>query len=136
MKLDLLRRWSVCGKNHKGQVLVTLLMFVLVAMTVITAVITTVIANTRSTSTIQQGTNIYYAAEAGVENALVRLLRDPNYTGETMQVDGSTAVITVTGTTTKIIMVEGQQNNLVRKIQVTVSYTDNQMTITNWQEIP
>ena len=53
-----------------------------------------------------------------------------------MQVDGSTAVITVTGTTTKIIMVEGQQNNLVRKIQVTVSYTDNQMTITNWQEIP
>ena len=136
MKPNHLKPWSVYGKNHKGQVLVTLLMFILVAMTVITSVIVTVIANTRSTSTIQNGTNVYYTAEAGVENALVRLLRDPNYTGETMQIDGSVAIITVTGTTTKIITVEGQQNNLVRKIQVTVSYTDNQMTVTNWKEIP
>jgi type II secretory pathway component PulK len=136
MKPNHLKPWSAYGKNHKGQVLVTLLMFVLVAMTVITAVITAVIANTRSTSTIQQGANIYYVTEAGVENALMRLLRDPNYTGETMQVDGSTAVITVTGTSSKIITVQGRQNNLVRKIQVNVSYTNNQMVISNWQEIP
>jgi len=105
-------------------------------MTVISSVITTVISNTRATSTEQQGTNTYYVAEAGIENALMKLLRDPNYTGETLQIDGNNAVITVTGTTTKTILSTGTINNLTRKIQVTVSYTNNQMTITNWQEIP
>lgn len=136
MKPNHMKPSSVYGKNHKGQVLVTLLMFVLVAMTVITSVITTVIANTRSTSTAQQGTSTYYVAEAGIENALMELLRDPNYTGETLQIDGNTAVISVTGTTAKIITSTGTVNNLTRKIQVNVSYTNNQMTITNWQEIP
>lgn len=136
MKPNLSKPWLVCGKNHKGEVLVTLLMFVLVAMTVITSVITTVMSNTRSTSTIQQGTSTYYIAEAGVENALMQLLRNPDYTGETLEVDGGTAVVTVTGTTEKIITSQGQLNNLVKKIQVNVSYTDNQMSVTNWQEIP
>lgn len=136
MKPNHMKPWSVYEKNHKGQVLVTLLMFVLVAMTVITSVILIVIANTRSTSTVQQGTSVYYVAEAGVENALMQLLRNPDYTGETLQVDGSTAVITVSGSTAKIITVAGQQDNLIRKIQVNVSYNNNQMTITNWKEIP
>lgn len=136
MKPNHMKPWSVYEKNHKGQVLVTLLMFVLVAMTVITSVILIVIANTRSTSTVQQGTSVYYVAEAGVENALMQLLRNPDYTGETLQVDGSTAVITVSGLTAKIITVAGQQDNLIRKIQVNVSYNNNQLTITSWKEIP
>lgn len=136
MKPNLLRQQSECGKFHKGQVLVTLLVFVLVAMTVITSIITTVIANTRSASTIQNGTSVYYVAEAGAENALIQLLRNPDYTGETMPVDGGIAEITVTGTTSKVITVVGQRNNLTRKIQVTVSYTDNQIVINSWQEIP
>lgn len=129
-----MKPWSVYEKNHKGQVLVTLLMFVLVAMTVISSAVTIVIANTRAVSEVQQGIDAYYVAEAGAENALMRLLRDPSYTGETLpSIGDGTAVITVTGST---IISQGQVNNLTRKIQVNISYNNNQMVVTSWQEIP
>lgn len=111
----------------------TLLMFVLVAMTVITSTITTVISSTRAASVEQQGIDAYYVAEAGAENALMRLLRDPSYNGETLPVGNNSAIVTISGPTITSI---GQVNNLTRKIQVVTSYNDNQMTITNWKEIP
>jgi type II secretory pathway component PulK len=121
-------------KNHnKGQALVSLLMFVVVAMTVISTTITTVITNTRAASVEEQSIDAYYVAESGAENALMRLLRDPNYTGETLAVGVNNAIITVTGSRITSI---GNVNNLTKKIQVDVSYNDNQMIITSWKEIP
>ena len=121
-------------KNHKkGQALVSLLMFVVVAMTVISTTITTVISNTRAASVEEQSVDAYYVAESGAENALMRLLRDPNYSGETLAVGVNNAIVTVVGN--KITSI-GNVNNLTKKIQVDVSYNDNQMVITSWKEIP
>jgi len=121
-------------KNHKkGQALVSLLMFVVVAMTVISTTITTVISNTRAASMEEQSVDAYYVAESGAENALMRLLRDPNYSGETMAVGVNNAIVTVVGNR---ITSNGHVNNLTKKIQVDVSYNDNQMVITSWKEIP
>lgn len=128
-----MKQSSAYGKNHKGQALVSLMMFVLVAMTVITSTITSVISNTRASSEGQQAVDAYYVAEAGAENALMRILRDPSYTGETLPVGNNTALITVSGST---ITSTGQVNNLTRKIQVVTSYNNNQMIVTSWQEIP
>lgn len=128
-----MKRSSAYGKSHKGQALVSLLMFVLVAMTVITSTIITVISNTRAASEGQQAVDVYYVAEAGIENALMRFLRDPNYTGETLPVGNNTATVTVSGST---ITSAGHVNNLTKTIQVVTSYTNNQMIITSWKEIP
>ena len=128
-----MKQSSVYGKNHKGQALVSLLMFVLVAMTVIISSITTAISNTRATSIGQQAVDAYYVAEAGAENALIRLLRNPNYSGETLTVGNNQSVVTVAGSTITSI---GNVNNLTRKIEVKISYTNNQMTIISWKEIP
>ncbi|KKP37476.1 MAG: hypothetical protein UR23_C0003G0011 [Candidatus Roizmanbacteria bacterium GW2011_GWA2_32_13] len=133
MKPNLLKPWPVYGKNRKGQAFVSLMMFVMVAMTVITSTITTVISNTRAASEGQQAVDAYYVAEAGAENALMRVLRDPTYTGETLPVGNNSAVISISGST---ITSTGQVNNLTRKIQVVTSYNNNQMVITSWQEIP
>ena len=108
-------------------------MFVLVAVTVITSTITTVISNTKAASEGQQAVDAYYVAEAGAENALMRLLRDPSYTGETLPVGNNNATVTVSGSTITSI---GQVNNLTRKIQVITSYNNNQMIVTSWKEIP
>lgn len=108
-------------------------MFILVAMTVITTTITTVISNTRSASVGEQAVDAYYVAEAGAENALIRLLRDPNYVGETLSVGVNSAVVTVAG---GVITSVGTASNLTKKIQVDVSYNDNQMVVTSWKEIP
>lgn len=108
-------------------------MFVLVAMTVITSTITTVISNTRAASVEQQGVDAYYVAEAGIENALMRFLRDPGYTGETLLVGNNSATVTVSGSTITSV---GQVNNLVRTIQVITSYNNNQLIVSSWKEIP
>lgn len=108
-------------------------MFIVVALTVITTTITTVISNTRAVSIEEQAVDAYYVAEAGIENALIRLLRDPNYSGETLDIGDSSAIVTIAGST---ITSTGNVNNLTKKIQVEVSYNDNQMTIISWKEIP
>lgn len=133
MKVSPMRQSSDYAKNHKGQALVSLLMFILVAMTVITSIITTVISNTIVASIEQQAIDAYYIAEAGAENALMRLLRDPSYSGETLPVGNNSAVISISGST---ITSTGQVNNLTRKIQVITSYNDNQLIVTSWKEIP
>ena len=133
MKVNHMKPSSVYGKNHKGQALVTLLLFVLVAMTAITSAITTVISNTRAASVEQQGIDAYYVAEAGAENALMRLLRDPNYSGEVLPVGNNSATITVSGSTITSV---GQVSNLLRTVQVITSYNNSQLTISSWKEIP
>ena len=133
MKANHMKQSSGLEKNRNGQALVSLLMFIVVALTVITSTITTVISNTASASIEQQSIDAYYTAESGAENALMRLLRDPTYTGETLPVGNNSATVTVSGST---IVSTGRANNLTRKIQVEVSYTNNQMTVISWKEIP
>ena len=133
MRANYMKQSSAYEKNHKGQTLVTLLMFVMVAMTVITSTIIAVISNTRAASEGQQAVDAYYVAEAGAENALMRILRDPGYTGETLPVGNNSAEVTISGSTITSV---GHVNNLTRTIQVITSYNNNQMVITSWKEIP
>ncbi|HCR92651.1 MAG TPA: hypothetical protein DIU47_01725 [Candidatus Pacebacteria bacterium] len=76
----------------------------------------------------------YDIAEAGTENALLRLLRNPAYTGETLTVGDGTATITVTGSGTQTITSTGRLNNYLRKIQVVV-VVDDVDTIQSWMEV-
>ena len=70
------RIWS-----EAGQTLVTLLVFVVIA-TSITAAATAIMINTsQAASQVEKSFITTGVAESGIENALLRLLRDPNYTG-------------------------------------------------------
>ncbi|MBI2028159.1 MAG: hypothetical protein HYT07_00985 [Candidatus Levybacteria bacterium] len=121
--------------SEGGQALTTLLIFVIIAVTITSGAIVVLIANTTSTSKIQEGLAAYYAAESGVENALLRLLRDPNYTGETLSIDTSTAEITVTGSNPKTVVSVGQNGNFKRTVQVQMNYNSGYYTFSSWKEI-
>ncbi len=120
---------------ERGQALTTLLIFVVIAVTIASASIAILIANTQSTSKIQQGVTAYYAAESGIENAFLRILRDPNYTGETLSIDTSSAQVTVTGTNPKTVTSVGQYGNFKRTVQAQVTYSSGYYTFSNWREI-
>jgi len=119
-------------KNQKGYALITLLFFMVISLTVVTGVAIVVLNNASSTSATEQGTLAYYAAETGAENALLRLIRDPNYAGETLNVDGGSVVIQVNNGT---IISTATVFRAVRKIQVVTTNTNNQVNITSWKEI-
>lgn len=123
-------------KKNQGQILINLILITVIVTVIISAVVNIVMSNTIGSSKTQQGLTAFQTAETGIENALLRLLRDPNYTGETMTINGGTDVITVTGTqTNKTILSVGTVGNFQRKIQSNITYNNFVLTVTSWQEV-
>lgn len=120
--------------NQKGQTLVLLLSYMVIAIIVTTASIALIINASRGTDIVYQGTNALDIAESGAETAMIKLLRNPSYTGETLTVGDGQAVISVTGTTIKTVLSKGTLNNFTRTVQLTVDTSNDRLTVTSWNE--
>lgn len=119
-----------------GQSLIILLVFVAVAVTITAASASLAVINSSSSSNIELGQLTYNITESGIENALMRLLRDPEYTGETLTVDDGTATITVAGTYPSLTVVsQGTLGGFSRRIQAVVQFTSGVMSISSWREV-
>lgn len=121
--------------KQSGMALVTVLIFGVVAIIVITLGITLMIIQTDSSREFASGQEALAVAESGVENAMIRLLRDPSYSGETLTLANGTATIVVTNGTTKTITVTGQTQFSTRTLQVITSDSDGFTVINSWREI-
>lgn len=121
----------------RGQALITLIIYVIIILTVTSAAIIIITLDSLSATKEQEGMLAYYAAESGAENGVLRVLRNPNYTGETNLALGTgTADITVTAGNPVTIVSTGKSGNYIRKIQVTATKVSGSYTITSWKEIP
>ncbi len=119
-----------------GQTLVTLLVFVIVAIIITTSAVMITITNSMSADKFQQGIAVKQLAESGIENALLKLLRDPNYASETISVGDGNAIISVTGDiNNKTIISEGKSGNFSRKVQTKITYNNDMLVILSWEEI-
>lgn len=119
-------------KNDNGLALVTLLFFTIIGITIITAEAIVLYTNILSASTAEQGADAYYVAESGIEEGLLRIIRDPSYSGGTLSVGSGNVTIEING---GIIIATGTYNNAVRKIQVTTINNNGVITIDSWKEI-
>lgn len=119
-------------KNDKGLALVTLLFFVIIGITIISAEAIVLYTNILSASTAEQGADAYYVAESGIEEGLLRVIRDPSYSGGTLTVGSGSVVIQVVNGT---ITATGTYNNAMRKIQVETTNSNGALTIDSWKEI-
>ena len=122
-------------KNNKGQVLVTVLVFMVISIIITTAAITLTIKNATSTSSYTLGDNALSIAESGADNAILQLIRNPSYTGETLSIGTGSVIITVTGSNPITITSEGTYNSHTRKIQVVGTLVNTVFTITTWNEV-
>ena len=122
-------------QNQNGQTLIILLTYMIIAIIITTASIALVINSSKGTDKVYQGANSLDIAESGAETAMIKLLRDPDYTGETLTVGNGQAVITITGNNPKTILSRGTLNNFTRTIQVIVDTSNNTLTATSWKEI-
>lgn len=122
-------------KKESGQTLITLLVFMVIAVTIITSAVAVTIINSESTSKLAISEEAYLLAQTGADNAALRLLRNPNYTGESLSVGSGTVTVSVSGTTTKTIVSEGVMGNFKRKIQAVGTFSNNIFTISSWSEI-
>lgn len=115
-----------------GQALVSLLVFIAVATTITAAATTVTLINSQTTGKFAQGESALTIAQAGADNAILRLLRNSSYSGEVLSVGGGTATITVSGSSVKTITSSGADGNFIRKIQIVGTYVNNTFAISSW----
>ena len=121
--------------SKKGQALLMLLVFTVIGLLVTSAATTLVLVNSSNAQKTQAGLTVLQIAESGMENALIRILRNPSYIGETLPVGEGTATITVTGSGPFTLTSVGSIGNFSRTIQVVADYNNNILTVTSWREV-
>ena len=124
----------VYNERRKGQGLIVLIVLVAMALTIISSAVTSNVINAISTTRTQEGESARDIAESGIENALLRLLRDSSYAGETLPVGEGSATITVSGTNPKTIVSVGNISTYRRTITVTATETNGVLSVTTWSE--
>lgn len=122
-------------KNQAGSMLISLMIFVVVSLAIVIAAVLLVIDSTITASNQQIGAATLTIAESGIENAMLRLLRDPSYTGETLTVGDGKTVITVTGNAPLTIRSVGTLGSFERTVVVTSARVNGVLTVTSWNEI-
>lgn len=122
-------------QSTSGQALVILLFYMIIAITLATTAVAVVVSDSLSITQSEQGAHALEVAEAGAENALIRLLRSTTYTGEILTVGSGSATVTVTGINTKTITSVGTIGGYSRTVQVTAALVNGVLSVTSWQEI-
>jgi len=118
----------------QGQALVVLLFYMIIAITLTTTAVAVIVSNSLSVTEAEEGNRALTVAEAGAENALLRLMRNTNYTGETLPMSDGSSVSTVSGTMTKTIVSTGTIGGISRVVTVTVGINNGVLSVTSWQE--
>lgn len=130
-------------ETQKGQSLISLLFFMLIGITVISAATIILTTDILTASTSEQSTMSYYAAEGGIEDALLRTLRNPTLVTSspyTITTSDGTALVTIQntisgGTITDTITSIGTSGSTTRKIQAITGYVGGKRTVTSWKEM-
>ena len=122
-------------KLTSGQALLPLLIIIVIALGLGTAVIELSIGSMVSESYFQRELSTYFTTEAALENGFLRLLRNPNYLGEDLQINDSSCTIEVSGESPKVISAKCDTGYQVRKIQAEITYNEGKMEVGNIGEV-
>lgn len=121
--------------KQSGQTLVALLFFVMIGIVATSASIAILFTNLSSEQKFEDAERVRQLSEMGIEKALVSILRDTEYSGETISIDGDSVVVSVSGTTLKVIESVATSGDVSRKIEVNASFSENILTTTSWNVI-
>src|SRR5260221_74689 len=118
--------------NQDGQALISLMFCVIIAMFLISAAIVIMIVSSESTGKLEGKEMATRVAESGIEDGLIKLLRDPTFNNETLTLPDGVATVTVNGS---VITSSGVSGKFNEKTEVTTSFANNIMSVVSWKEI-
>lgn len=137
---EFLNKFRICRKvSSSGQALIALIFISAIGIVIASGAVILIYINSSSGLKVQEGNRAYQIAQSGAENALLRLLRNPAYTGETGLAIGDGFVdvtVTNTGGTYYIATASGTIGDFVRKIQINAHYNESyELVIDSRKEI-
>ncbi|SRR6266404_5168361 len=118
-------------KNQKGQALISLMFFVIISLFLITASLVMLTVSAESTEKVEGEEIATRVAETGADLALLKLLRDPTYSGETFTLTDGKAVVSVSSGT---VTVSATSGTFVKTLVVGTNITNNVLGVTSWKE--
>ena len=84
----------------------------------------------------QKGGEAFSVADGCMEEALGRMRMNSAYTGDSLNFDNGSCIITVIiSGNNRTVTVTGTVGNYSRKIESTATLTNNIVTINSWQEL-
>jgi hypothetical protein len=124
-------------KNDSGQILTSVLVFMAFGLSVIALSATLAIISMQNTAKYAQSEQASNYAEAGVEEAILRLMRDQNYVGGSVPISADASVVTqvtVNGENRTIIST-AIYNGFTKKALAQVSLANNKVTLVSLKQI-
>ena len=124
-------------RKDSGQILTSVLVFMAFGLSVIALSATLTVINIQNTAKLAQSEQASNYAEAGAEEAILRLIRDPAYSGGSLSLSADTVIgITVTGVgDSRTIISTATYNGFTKKVQAVVSLANNKATLVSWKQI-
>ncbi len=131
---------SAKASAEAGQALIILIVAIAVALLVLTSAVLRSIDQAKLSARNKLGQKVYYAAEAGVEYGLIKIMRNPSSCSDpdALTLDSATVNITynIAGSNCQIIS-KATQGSLIKKIEVFASYDSGWVfNYSSWSEIP
>lgn len=118
--------------TNSGQALIVFLFFVLMGITITSAAVMMLLNTMINTSVNERSLLARAYAESGVENALIRYVRNPVYSGEVLTIGQGSVDVTISG---GIIVAVAKIGDVTRTIQATTVYNNDEIVVTSWKEI-
>ncbi len=122
-------------KDKSGQILTSVIVFIAFGLSVIALSSILTIINLQNTAKNIISVQALSYAEAGVEDAILRLIRDPAYPGGVATLDSATVAVTISGDAiNKTVTSTATYNGFTKKIVVVASLANNKLTLVSWKQ--
>ncbi|MBU1970320.1 hypothetical protein KJ605_00875, partial [Patescibacteria group bacterium] len=119
-----------------GQILTSVLVFVAFGLSVIALSAALTIISMQNTAKYPQSEQALGFAELGVEEAMLRLIRDPAYAGGALLIEDASIFLEISGDAeTKTITSNASYSGFNKKVQVQVSLANHKLTLLSWKQV-
>jgi hypothetical protein len=124
-------------KNSSGQILTSVLVFMAFGLSIVALSATLTIISMQNTAKYSQSEQASIYAEAGAEEAVLRLIRDPSYIGGSFPVaSGSVVSIQVVANgDDRVITSTATYNGFTKKVLAQVNLANSKVTLVSWKQI-
>lgn len=119
--------------NGQALLIVILLSAIVLTLGMVTSSLS--VGNLQETIIFKEGVKTYFLAESALENGLLRLLRHPQYSGESLQLEGVPCIIEVSQEPMQI-RAWCDTGKVIRRLETDISFIDGQMIVSQIREVP
>lgn len=137
--VDTLLRMQTAHDQHSqqlpGNILIVVLLIMMVAIMITGLVVTQLVISTQSIGATRESERVRAAAESGVENAILILMRNPAYSGGSYVFDGITVQVNLDNQAVVTLQVVGSLGLQRHAYQVVLERQSGKLVVTQWREV-